>query len=281
MPDPFPPEYTERLVPILMHRLKVAADYLETDLPSIERGEFSRDASMSVLRRLVENVWELWVYPQWKPVNRLWKGPTSQYVEDMAYAIVATWTTVCRELLSSGEKPPYYTTSAAIRVATLRRVGLGQTVEDLSSIERESLSQALLENSPWSPDFAPALWHAWSLGSNIEKIRRKLRKVPEPDTTTRDFCPYCAQMLFGLIQPEEYAYERKRVAKTIGITVAQHYGWLADACAYDAPLSFTAAVAACVQESLPGLLAEREGRCTITRALSPHGAEELLKWSIR
>ncbi|MES2637830.1 MAG: hypothetical protein V4850_00040 [Myxococcota bacterium] len=204
------------------------------------------------MNRLLDQVWVLWVYPQWAPVGERWTGPGPDDFAGLARDLLATWDSVCERIRGSGEPPPYYTFSAGVRAATLRRAGLGEPLEALTHTERDCIR---------------------GLGLDVKVAAEKIAKVPAPELSDTDFTPQFTRALHSAFSRPGDDADRPRLRRDIEHCVIQHYAWVAETGVENLPLSFAAAFAAGLAEARPGLLPGTELAASVLRVLGPEGIE--------
>ena len=275
MLSPFPPRITRELPGRLLRRLNSARDWLSEDLPRVRSGEKAPGPGMSVLNRVFEGIWSLWVYPGWEPVRAQWTGPDSSEVARLASDLLVIWEEVCERDLGPSEHWPYYTWSAAVRAATLRRAGLGQPVSCLTTIERRAVQETLKRNTPDSDLLGPALWHARDLGLDFEAAEAAVAAVRMPETTDTDFKPWFTRVLHVNLGRAADQLDVAHLRREVANCAMQHYAWVANTPVENVSLSFVAAFTAALSQARPDLLRDAPTETPVSFALSADGVRWL------
>lgn len=275
MSSAFRPPFSDRLAESLLQRLNGAVGSLERNLPLLNERRKDTDVSASLANNLLEDLWALSVYPEWAPVRSHWSGPTVQKIVSLSKDVLSAWDDVCERIRASGGPLPYYTHSAGVRAATLRRAGLGLPLESLTPTERESIRATISKDSPFSNQLAPAIWHAHALGLSIDPAVPGIRKVPAPKMSDKDFKPHFTRVLFSVLCTPSGTLDLPRLRQDIASCAVAHYAWVAQTGVDSTMLSFVAAFAAGLSECIPGLLPGPDLVTAVRHAISPDGVERL------
>lgn len=261
----------EKLVAVLqgemLARLETVRGDLHVGLRAVRNGEKSRDATASVLNRLLEGIWALWVYPEWEPLRGRAAAPTAEETDTVALELLDAWDRFGNELIELGGPRPYYLTSAGVRAATLRRAGLGQPPSAITEVERVAIQRCLAESSPASEILAPAVWHASALRIDLTAAAGKIDEVTTPSSSDSDFKPFFSWLLLTALRTTPEAATQARWRQNTRDCVRQHYLSLAGTGVEPLALSFAAAFVSVVGAA-SGLVPAEDPRA-VRRTLAP------------